>query len=146
SGHDHAVPIAQGEHGGAVRHRGDGVVLGATIGGAGQERRRGQTEQLAETHVRVVEEGAVPDLIRHGQSSPLGLPRFFRRSPAVAGSAKSWRTWASVPRSGSSMKIFLSGPSLRSKITESHDADTTSSEYFCRHIPRKYARVSLGGS
>jgi hypothetical protein len=35
------------------------------------------------------------------------------------------------------MKIFLRGPSLRSKITESQDADTTSSEYFCRHMPRK---------
>ncbi len=55
----------------------------------------------------------------------------------MADSSKSWRTWASVPRSGSSMKIFLSGPSLRSKITESQEAETTSSEYFCRHIPRK---------
>ena len=52
-------------------------------------------------------------------------------------SSNSWRTWASVPRRGSSMKIFLRGPSLRSKITESQEADTTSSEYFCKHMPRK---------
>src|SRR2546422_101007 len=102
-----------------------------------KETGRNPTEQLGEAGGRVVEEGCLPGVAGHGQQSPPGLPRFLRRSAAVADSAKSCRTWASVPRSGSSMKIFLSGPSLRSKITESHEADTTSSEYFCRHMPRK---------
>ena len=31
-------------------------------------------------------------------------------------------------------------------MTESHDAAATSSAYFDRHRPRKYARVSVGGS
>src|SRR5439155_7119786 len=57
----------------------------------------------------------------------LGRAMFFSRSAAVGDSVRSCRTCASVPRSGSSMKIFFSGPSLRSKITESQLADTISS-------------------
>src|SRR5262245_64849616 len=106
------------------------VLVGRCLEHAGNEAGGNPTKQLGKTGIRIVEKGSLPGIAGHRQQSPPGLPRFLRRSAAVGDSAKSCRTCASVPRSGSSMKIFLSGPSLRSKITESHDADTTSSEYF----------------
>src|SRR5262249_50247102 len=138
-GHDHAVTVAQGEHGGAMGHAGSPrALLPTEIRGLGEKMGRGLPKQIGEARRPVVEERLLPARVRRqGHTSPAGLPRFRSRSPAVGDSAKSWRTCASVPRSDSSMKIFLRGPSLRSKITESQEAETTSSEYFCRHIPRK---------
>src|SRR5262249_44531965 len=137
--HDHAVPVAEGEYGGAVGHaRRSRALLPAEILGLGQEMRCGLPQEISKARRSVVEERLLPARIRRqGDTSPAGLPRSRSRSPAVGDPAKSWRTCASVPRRGSSMKIFFRGPSLRSKITESQEAETTSSEYFCRHIPRK---------
>src|SRR2546429_5065201 len=105
-------------------------------------------EQVHEARVRRVAEAApaVARVHHRGHIPPLDREMLRSRSAAVGDSVRSWRTCASVPRSGSSMKIFFRGPSLRSKITESQLADTISSAYRCRHMPRKYARVSLGGS
>src|SRR4029453_5017978 len=133
AGHDDPVSIAKREHRGAVGNRRTPALVGRGFEHALKETRGNPTEEFGEAGIRVVEKGCLPGIAGHRQQSPPGLPRFLRRSAAVGDSAKSGRTWASVPRSGSSMKIFLSGPSLRSKITESQDADTTSSEYFCRH-------------
>src|SRR5438093_502468 len=87
-------------------------------------------EQVHEARVRVVVEDASPAAprVHHCRHiPPLDREMLRSRSAAVGDSVRSWRTCASVPRSGSSMKIFFKGPSLRSKITESQLADTISS-------------------
>src|SRR5262245_20921151 len=137
AGHDDTVSLADREHRRAMGNWRCPAIIGLDLEHAGKEAGRNPAEQLGKTGIRVVEKSSLPGIAGHRQQSPPGLPRFLKRSAAVGDSAKSCRTWASVPRRGSSMKIFLSGPSLKSKITESHDADTTSSEYFCRHMPRK---------
>src|SRR5438093_957062 len=123
AGHDHAVTEAHRENGGAVH----GLDLGkGRRRPARNQVRRLAAQQVDEARVRIVAEQRTPALVAHGHI-PAARAMLRSRSAAVGDSVSSWRTCASVPRSGSSMKIFLSGPSFRSKITESQLAETISS-------------------
>jgi len=129
--HDHALAVPEGEDGRAVGHGHRAVDARRE---AREQVRRVTLEELHEARRGVVDERALPAAGRRivrGTSKahipPLGREMFLRRSAAVGDSVRSCRTCASVPRSGSSMKIFLRGPSFRSKITESQLADTISS-------------------
>src|SRR5262249_26560601 len=123
AGHDHAVAEADGEHRGAVDRLHDvGEPLRFV---ARNEMRRCAAQHIDEAGIRVVLEQRPPALVhRH---IPDAREMLRSRSAAVGDSVRSWRMCAFVLRSGSSMKIFFSGPSLKSKITESQLAETISS-------------------
>src|SRR4030095_3977351 len=138
--HDDPVMVAHRQNGRAVHRLED--LGGRRRAEARHQVRRLAAEQIHEARARVVVEQRAPPSLVH-RHIPEAREMLRKRSAAVGDSVRSWRTCASVPRSGSSMKIFLRGPSLRSKITESQLAETISSAWGCRHMPPKYARVSF---
>src|SRR6266545_1934397 len=130
AGHDHPIAVAEREYRRAVRNLG----TAALRRGHGEQGGVLPAQEVHEAGARVgVKAGelGLPERIVSGErhhTSELGRAMFRSRSAAVGDSIRSWRTCASVPRSGSSMKIFLRGPSFRSKITESQLAEAISSE------------------
>src|SRR5436190_13880861 len=73
-------------------------------------------------------------------------PSRSRSSAADEHSSINLPTCASVPRIGSIIGTRRSGSPPMSKTSESQFAATIESPQRCRHLPRKYALVSGGGS
>src|SRR5207244_2161772 len=145
AGHDDAVGVLQAQDRGPSRHL-DPSFDRRSAGERGRERLgRLPADQIHEARVRAERRS------RDGQGWTLGhSPPFWTYDLTNSSASSAWAgtpsTWVLVPRRGWRMGRRCKASWPVSTMSESHDAAAIASGYFPMHRPRKYARVSSGGS
>src|SRR5688500_11553046 len=81
----------------------------------------------------------------HSLAASYADPSASRSCAGLSHSCNNLSTCAAVPLSGSIIGTRRSGSEPRSKTSESQLAAAMEPAHFCRHRPRKYARVVVGG-